>query len=208
MYEKHLNEDHIFELESIDTMKNYLKAYFIMLNLFGLVSVAYQFNIYLTIIIIPLIIFFNLWIVYFYIDIDKKQKQFILFMGLVTGFIGIILMIFSLKTFYTAVNNPIIRTAYTILSVVIFIVINIFTFIRANNKLYCNKNYNIINVDKPVFVSSGIMLIGSIALDIFSSYDGYSLFGSYITMIFGSIITLGTLNIYRYFYIKKLKFFI
>lgn len=188
----------------IDTMKQYLVLFIFMLNFFWFLTVFFESNVIINIILIPLIVLLNFYIIYFFIDTRSKQKKFILFMGLFYLFTSIIIEIFSLKLLYSVLTKSSVRLLLTSISILSLIILHILIYKNTSKKLHGNITSKKIRMDKIVIVVVFFILITRLLVINLQIYKYTIIHTSFIILMISLVFGAGASNIYRYFYIKRL----
>ncbi|GFZ33439.1 hypothetical protein CSC2_39650 [Clostridium zeae] len=173
------------------------------LNDMGLKQSIYQPK---NIIYLGILIFFDLWGVYIFINTKKKQKSFVLYSGMV-GLISSVfyILIFCEGMFFELHNKAIIYVVICII-IYIYILVTEISIIKQYEKEGYNQYNRRIYKRKLLSIFITVVVIVICFADMATKYPNknFALISvSFATLIFGYIFENLIHNIYRYYLVKK-----
>jgi len=186
-------------------IKQYLWGWLIMINLFGIPTAIYGFlNSYTKVFLIPIIII-NIWIFYLMIGVEKKQKVYVLFIGVFSLLISFILMVASFKIVEPI--NGFLLEEYIIISIFFYIAIIVFGsmyHIRAvkNGYYFKGNTKGRKGTGFVVALSSLGLLVGRVISRNVTEEVGTIIF-ALCALILGYLLELGIHNLYKYYLLKR-----
>lgn len=186
-------------------IKQYLVGWLIMINLLGIPTSIYGFlNSYTKIFLLPIIII-NIWAVYLLIGVEKKQKEYELFVGVFCTIMSIILMVSSFILIQSINEFPL--KGYIIISSFIYFAILFFGGIY--HKIALKKGYYFKKSSKSrtaggiIIAFSGLGLFIGRVLAETAIERTKTIILALCALILGYLLELGIHNIYKYYLIKK-----
>jgi hypothetical protein len=201
------------EVESIKSYVNYeadipknqiLKAYITLMLVVSVPSALFgAYSKFTTIILIPLVIVLIAWDIYLLTDVNCKKESLILYQGIFSLFISISFMIAGYKFASTIMVVQWFQGTIIVNLFIIFNILNIYNILRTIKK-------NSYSQMKKKGRSSGLIL----AMCVLGLFLGKTMIGKLnqdtvvvilvSIMIFMSfLLSLGTHNILKYYYIRK-----
>lgn len=204
-----INKNYIkqyLELTHPILIKSYIWIWIIMIDIIGIpTSILGILSNYTKWFLLPVILLINIWGFYILIRTEKKQNDYILFLGVYCLILPFILIIASCK-----IAQPIVEFSvwiFFILYMLIYFAILVIGFlyhVKALKKGYyfiqnTKKKRNIKTIS--VFSALGLLL-GRVLVRSLSSQTG-AIFLALLLAFLGYLIELGAHNVYKYYLIKK-----
>lgn len=199
------NIDQYLQLQHPRLIKQYLWGWLIMINLFGIPTSIYGvLNNYTKVFLLPVIII-DIWAIYLMIEVGKKQKAYILFVGVFCTIMSLLLMVASFKIIQPVNGFPL--DEYMKMSVLTYIAIlvlgGIYHKLALMRGYYFNKNAKSKKgVGIIIFFSALGLLVGRVIVRNVTEQIGTIIFAICV-LILGYLLELGIHNIYKYYLIKK-----
>lgn len=176
-----------------------------MINLFGIPTSIYGFlNDYTKVFLLPVIII-DIWAIYLMIGVDKKQKAYVLFVGVFCIIMSFILMVASFKIVQPVNGFPL--DEYMKMSVLMYLAIlvlgAIYHKIALMRGYYFNKNAKSKKGVGIIITFSALgLLVGRVIAKSITEQIGTIIFAICV-LILGYLLELGVHNIYKYYLIRK-----
>jgi len=197
------------ELVHPSFMKEYLWTMLFLIDSMGIITIISDpFTQFLFNILAPVIAGINLWAFYILLNMKKRQKQYILFVGVFCFVMSVILMLFSFKIIYLMLLSD--SPFFALYAIAIYLAIlvggSIFHIKALENGYYSGK--------KKIKGKSGINTIvgmavagtlGGLFLINFASEDTGLVVLALALLFLGYLLELGINNIHKYYHIKKFE---
>lgn len=195
-------------LEHPSLMKGYLITWIVLISYFGIIiAICDPFVPYIFCILISIVVGMDLLAIYILSNREKRQKLYILFVGIYSFALSIVLYLSFFKTVYMVlkVRSPL----PFIVTIIIYLLILILGFIMLKHALksgYYSGNKNSKKNIKGIGAITGMSGIGVFIGKMLirnTEYQTIMLVFALTVLFLSYIMILGMHNIYKYYLVKK-----
>lgn len=154
-------------------------------------------------VMIPFIVIMTFWIIYLFVEVEKKKRQFILFMGIYSVFISMSFLIAAYKMAATTINvsiGYILLILFAFILTIFLIIYNTLRLVRKGHYLEKEKAEN----PTGLIVASSLfgLGVGKILLNKISQDTVVALL-VVIFLFLGFLFLSGVHNLLKYYFIRK-----
>ena len=187
-------------------IKSYLWVWIFMISFFGIImAISDPFTPYLFYIMMPIIIVMDLWAFFIMSDVEKWQKLYILYIGIYSIALSIILYLSFFKIIYIilGVKSP----YFLIFSASIYIILlTVMTtlFIKALKTGWKAKNKGFKGAGALIGIS-GFGVLGSRILIQTTTKDTFLLVGAFAFLLLAYLMLIPALNIHKFYLMTRYK---
>ncbi len=194
------------QLQHPSLIKEYLWGWLIVINLIGIPTAIFGYlNNYTKAFLLPVIIIINIWDIYLMIAVSKRQKAYVLFIGMFCTIISLMLMIASFKVVQPLNEFPL--DEYIIISVCIYMAIlvigGIYHRIAVMKGYYFNKNGRSNKVGGIIIICSAVGLFSGRIIAKMVTQQIVTVILAVCALLLAYIFELGIHNLYKYYLIRK-----
>jgi len=197
------------ELVHPSLMKEYLWTMLFLIDSMGIITIISDpFTQYLFNILAPVIAVINLWAFYILLNIKKRQKQYILFVGVFCFVMSVILMLFSFKIIYLMLLSD--SPFFALYAIAIYLAIliggSIFHLKALENGYYSGKKKTKGKSGINTIVGMAVAgTLGGLFLINFASEDTGLVVLALTLLLLGYLLELGINNVHKYYLIRKFE---
>lgn len=184
-------------------IKEYLWVNLFLINFFGLIiATCDPFIQHIYNIIVPIIVFIDLWAFYIMLDVFKRQVQYVLFSGCFCLATSFIFMVIFYKVLYFMVG---VRSLLPLLTAIaVYLVILVWGYTLLTKALKSGSYSQKLKANVPVIVgfSAAGPFVGRILVRTANNQVIFVTL-AFVALFLGYILILGMHNIYKYYLIKQ-----